>query len=85
MSYVGRRLGVRRGCRLPRGSQVRQTASTVRFYNWTFLDHFESEMGVEYRPYNEKGVNIGLPLSGSPSGHQRGEPAEWYKAAPVAG
>jgi succinate dehydrogenase / fumarate reductase flavoprotein subunit len=31
------------------------------FYNWTFLDHFESEMGVEYALYNDKGENIGLP------------------------
>jgi succinate dehydrogenase/fumarate reductase flavoprotein subunit len=29
------------------------------FYNWTFLDHFESEMGVEYALYNDKGENIG--------------------------
>jgi succinate dehydrogenase/fumarate reductase flavoprotein subunit len=32
------------------------------FYNWTNLDHFESDMGVEYALYNDKGENIGLPL-----------------------
>jgi succinate dehydrogenase / fumarate reductase flavoprotein subunit len=31
------------------------------FYNWTSLDHFESDMGVEYALYNDKGENIGLP------------------------
>jgi len=32
------------------------------FYNWTNLDHFESDMGVEYALYNDKGENVGLPL-----------------------
>lgn len=32
------------------------------FYNWTSLDHFESDMGVEYALYNDKGENVGLPL-----------------------
>jgi succinate dehydrogenase/fumarate reductase flavoprotein subunit len=31
------------------------------FYNWTSLDNFESDMGVEYALYNDKGENIGLP------------------------
>jgi succinate dehydrogenase/fumarate reductase flavoprotein subunit len=32
------------------------------FYNWTNLDHFESDMGVEYALYNDKGENVGRPL-----------------------
>lgn len=30
------------------------------FYNWTNLDHFESEMGAEYALYNDKGENVGI-------------------------
>ena len=30
------------------------------FYNWTSLEHFESDMGVEYALYNDKGENVGL-------------------------
>lgn len=29
------------------------------FYNWTSLDNFESNMGVEFALYNDKGVNVG--------------------------
>ncbi len=36
------------------------------FYNWTSLDHFESNMGVEFALYNDKGINVGEP-------HTRGE------------
>lgn len=36
------------------------------FYNWTSLDHFESNMGVEFALYNDRGVNVGEP-------HTRGE------------
>ncbi len=32
------------------------------FYNWTSPDHFESNMGVEFALFNDKGVNVGLPL-----------------------
>ena len=32
------------------------------FYNWTSLDNFESNMGVEFALFNDKGVNVGLPL-----------------------
>lgn len=50
------------------------------FYNWTSLDNFESDMGVEFALFNDKGENIGEP-------HTRGEHpdvdqnslAEWYK------
>ncbi len=30
------------------------------FYNWTSLEHFESDMGVEYALYNDKGENFGV-------------------------
>jgi succinate dehydrogenase / fumarate reductase flavoprotein subunit len=36
------------------------------FYNWTSLDHFESNMGVEFALYNDKGENVGEQ-------HTRGE------------
>ena len=36
------------------------------FYNWTSLDNFESNMGVEFALFNDKGVNVGEP-------HTRGE------------
>ncbi|WP_024833764.1 FAD-dependent oxidoreductase [Ruminiclostridium josui] len=50
------------------------------FYNWTSLDNFESDMGVEFALFNDKGENVGEP-------HTRGEHpdvdqnslAEWYK------
>ena len=50
------------------------------FYNWTSLENFESNMGVEFALFNNKGENVGLP-------HTRGEHpdvdqnslAEWYK------
>ena len=32
------------------------------FYNWTSPDHFESNMGVEFALFNNKGENVGLPL-----------------------
>lgn len=50
------------------------------FYNWTFLDHFESEMGVEYALYNDKGENIGLPTVKEVHPDINAESlAEWYK------
>ena len=50
------------------------------FYNWTSLDNFESNMGVEFALFNDKGENVGLQ-------HTQGEHpdvdqhslAEWYK------
>ena len=36
------------------------------FYNWTSLWNFESNMGVEFALFNDKGVNVGEP-------HTRGE------------
>jgi succinate dehydrogenase/fumarate reductase flavoprotein subunit len=50
------------------------------FYNWTSLDNFESDMGVEFALFNDKGENVG-------EHHTRGEHpdvdqnslAEWYK------
>jgi succinate dehydrogenase/fumarate reductase flavoprotein subunit len=50
------------------------------FYNWTFLDHFESEMGVEYALYNDRGENIGLPTIKEVHPDINAESlAEWYK------
>jgi succinate dehydrogenase / fumarate reductase flavoprotein subunit len=50
------------------------------FYNWTFLDNFESEMGVEYALYNDKGDNIGLPTIKEVHPDINAESlAEWYK------
>ena len=50
------------------------------FYNWTNLDHFESEMGVEYCLYNDKGDNIGLPTIKKVHPDINAESiAAWYK------
>lgn len=50
------------------------------FYNWTNLDHFESDMGVEYALYNDKGENIGLPLIKEVHPDISADVlAEWYK------
>lgn len=40
------------------GAEVRN-CEFGSFYNWTSLDNFESDMGVEYALYNDKGVNVG--------------------------
>ena len=50
------------------------------FYNWTNLDHFESDMGVEYGLYNDKGENIGLPTIKEVHPDINADSlAEWYK------
>ena len=50
------------------------------FYNWTNLDHFESNMGVEYALYNDKGENVGLPLIKEVHPDISADVlAEWYK------
>ncbi len=50
------------------------------FYNWTNLDHFESDMGVEYALYNDKGENVGLPLIKEVHPDISADVlAEWYK------
>lgn len=55
------------------------------FYNWTNLDHFESDMGVEYALYNDKGENVGLPLIKEVHPDISADVlAEWYKQT-VAG
>jgi succinate dehydrogenase/fumarate reductase flavoprotein subunit len=55
------------------------------FYNWTSLDHFESDMGVEYALYNDKGENVGRPLIKEVHPDISADVlAEWYKQT-VAG
>ncbi|NLO28123.1 MAG: FAD-dependent oxidoreductase [Actinobacteria bacterium] len=55
------------------------------FYNWTNLDHFESDMGVEYALYNDKGENVGRPLIKEIHPDISADVvAEWYKQT-VAG
>jgi succinate dehydrogenase/fumarate reductase flavoprotein subunit len=55
------------------------------FYNWTNLDHFESDMGVEYALYNDKGENVGAPLIKKVHPDISADVlAEWYKQV-VAG
>lgn len=50
------------------------------FYNWTNLDHFESDMGVEYALYNDKGENVGRPLIKEVHPDISADVlAEWYK------
>lgn len=50
------------------------------FYNWTSLDNFESEMGVEYALYNDKGENVGKPYTKEPHPDiDSGSLSEWYK------
>ena len=36
------------------------------FYNWMSPHNFESEMGVEYGLYNDKGENVGKPFTAEP-------------------
>ncbi len=50
------------------------------FYNWTNLDHFESDMGVEYALYNDKGENVGLKhIKEVHPDINADSLAEWYK------
>ncbi len=50
------------------------------FYNWTSLDHFESDMGVEYALYNDKGENVGIKTIKEVHPDINAESlAEWYK------
>lgn len=50
------------------------------FYNWTSLDNFESNMGVEFALFNDKGVNVGLQhTQGEHSDMDQNSLAEWYK------
>jgi len=50
------------------------------FYNWTNLDHFESDMGVEYALYNDKGENVGIKHIKEVHPDINAESlAEWYK------
>jgi succinate dehydrogenase flavoprotein subunit len=55
------------------------------FYNWTNLDHFESDMGVEYGLYNDKGENVGIKhIKKVHPDIDAASLAEWYKQT-VAG
>lgn len=50
------------------------------FYNWTSLDNFESNMGVEFALFNDKGENVGLQhTQGEHSDMDQNSLAEWYK------
>lgn len=50
------------------------------FYNWTGLDNFESNMGVEFALFNNKGENVGLPhTQGEHPDVDQASLAEWYK------
>ena len=50
------------------------------FYNWTSPHNFESEMGVEYALYNNKGENVGKPYTKEPHPDiDQGSLAEYYK------
>ncbi|MCL1896240.1 MAG: FAD-binding protein [Clostridiales bacterium] len=50
------------------------------FYNWTSPHNFESEMGVEYALYNNKGENVGKPYTAEPHPDiDQGSLAEYYK------
>lgn len=50
------------------------------FYNWTSLDNFESNMGVEFALFNDKGENVGLPhTEGEHPDVDQASLAEWYK------
>ncbi len=54
------------------------------FYNWTNLDHFESDMGVEYALYNDKGENVGIKHVKEVHPDINAESlAEWYKQTVV--
>lgn len=50
------------------------------FYNWTSLENFESNMGVEFALFNNKGENVGLQhTQGEHSDMDQSSLAEWYK------
>jgi succinate dehydrogenase/fumarate reductase flavoprotein subunit len=50
------------------------------FYNWISLDHFESNMGVEFALYNDKGENVGIKhTQGEHPDMDQNSLAEWYK------
>lgn len=50
------------------------------FYNWTSLDNFESNMGVEFALFNDKGENVGIQhTQGEHSDMDQSSLAEWYK------
>ena len=50
------------------------------FYNWASPHNFESEMGVEYALYNNKGENVGRPYTVEPHPDiDQGSLAEYYK------
>lgn len=50
------------------------------FYNWISPDNFESNMGVEFALYNDKGENVGLRhTEGEHPDMDQNSLAEWYK------
>lgn len=50
------------------------------FYNWTSLQNFESNMGVEFALYNDKGENVGAQhTQGEHPDVDQDSLAEWYK------
>jgi succinate dehydrogenase/fumarate reductase flavoprotein subunit len=50
------------------------------FYNWMSPHNFESEMGVEYALYNNKGENVGIQHTVEPHPDiDQGSLAEYYK------
>ncbi|MBQ9979550.1 MAG: FAD-binding protein [Oscillospiraceae bacterium] len=50
------------------------------FYNWTSPDNFESNMGVEFALFNDKGENVGAEhTQGEHPDVDQNSLAEWYK------